>query len=84
MLPSFHGSGAVSWCHEPMDTETLANELVRQGAMLQEVQQAVRRLAQLTVQADERAKVAEEKARAAVTAIGMVKAPEQKKTKLNN
>ena len=30
------------------------------------------------------ATVAEEKACAAVTAIGMVKAPEQKKTKLNN
>ena len=28
--------------------------------------------------------MAEEKASAAVTAIGMVKAPEQKKTKLNN
>ena len=35
-------------------------------------------------QAEERAKVAEEKACAAVTAIGMVKTPEQKKAKLNN
>ena len=36
-----------------------------------------------TSQAEKRAKVAEEKASAAVTAIG-IKAPKQKKTKLNN
>ena len=35
-------------------------------------------------QAEERAKVAEKKAYAGVTAIGMVKTPEQKKAKLNN
>ena len=67
-----------------MDPETLANELARQGALLQEAEQAVRRLEQLTLQAEQRAKVAEEKAIAAVTAIGMVKIPEQKKIKLSN
>ena len=70
--------------HDPMDTETLANELARQGALLQEAQQAVLRLEQLTIQADQRSKVAEEKAIAAVTAIGMIKIPEQRKVKLNS
>ena len=58
-----------------MDNETLANELARQGALLQEAQQAVLRLEQLTIQADQRSKVAEDKAIAiaAVTAIKMVK-----------
>ena len=79
-----HGSGALMSLHDPMDTETLANELARQGALLQEAQQAVLRLEQLTIQADQRSKVAEEKAIAAVTAIGMIKIPEQKKVKLNN
>ena len=70
--------------HDPMETETLANDLARQGALLQEAQQAVLRLEQLTIQADQRSKVAEEKAIAAVTAIGMIKIPEQRKVKLNN
>ena len=70
--------------HDPMDTETLANELARQGASLQEAQQAVLRLEQLTIQADQRSKVVEEKAIAAVTAIGMIKIPEQRKAKLNS
>ena len=47
--------------HDPMDTETLANELARQGALLQETQQAVLRLEQLTIQANQRSKVAKEK-----------------------
>ena len=47
--------------HDPMDTETLANELARQGALLQEAQQAVLRFEQLTIQADQRSKIAEEK-----------------------
>ena len=53
------GHGVLISIHNPMDTETLANELARQGATLQEVQQAVRRFEQLTIQAEERAKVAE-------------------------
>ena len=65
--------------HDPMDTETLANELARQGALLQDAQQAVLRLEQLTIQSDQRSKVAEEKAIAAVTAIGMIKIHEQRK-----
>ena len=68
--------------HDPMDTETLANELARQEALLQEAQQAVLRLEQLTIQADQRSKVAEEKAIAAVTAIGMIKITEQRKVKV--
>ena len=48
------------------------------------MQLELQRLTTTTNQAEERAKVAEEKACAAVTAIGMVKAPEQKKTELNN
>ena len=68
--------------HGPMDTETLANELARQGALLQEAQQAVLGLENLTIQADQRSKVAEDKAIAAVTAISMVKIPDQKKVKL--
>ena len=70
--------------HDPMDTETLASELARQGALLQEAQEAMLCLEQLTIQTDQRSKVAEEKAIAAVTAIGMIKIPEQRKVKLNN
>ena len=70
--------------HDPMDTETLANELARQGALLQEAQQAVLRLEQLTIQADERSKVAEDTAIDAVTAISMVQIPDQKKVKVSN
>ena len=62
----------------------MATELTRQATQLHEVQLELQRLATTTSQAEERAKVVEEKACAAVTAIGMVKAPEQKKTKLNN
>ena len=36
-LPSFHGSGALNSIHDPMDTDTFTNELVRQGVLLQEV-----------------------------------------------
>ena len=67
-----------------MDNETLANELARQGALLQEAQQAVLRLEQLTLQADQRSQVAEDKAVAAVTAISMIKIADQKKVKLDN
>ena len=69
---------------DPMDTETLANELAKQGALLQEAQQAVLRFEQLTIHADQRPKVSEEKAIAAVTAIGMIKIPEQRKAKLHS
>ena len=62
----------------------MATELTRHANQLQEIQLELQRLTTMTCQAEERAKVAEEKACAAVTAIGMVKAPEQKKTKLNN
>ena len=48
------------------------------------MQLELQRLTTTTNQAEERAKLAEEKVCAAVTAIGMVKAPEQKKTELNN
>ena len=57
----------------------MATELTRQATQLHEVQLELQRLTTMTCQAEERAKVAEEKACAAVTAIGMVKAPEQKK-----
>ena len=50
----------------------------------QEMELAMRRLDQLINQADQRAKDAEDKASDAVTAISMVKIPEQKKVKLNN
>ena len=66
------------------DLVRMATELTRQATQLHEVQLELQRLATTTSQAEERAKVAEEKTCAAVTAIGMVKAPEQKKTKLNN
>ena len=62
----------------------VATDLARQGTQLRKVQQAIRLLDQLMKQADQRAKDAEEKAIAAVTAICMVKIPEQKKIKLNN
>ena len=44
----------------------------------------IQRNATTTSRAEDRAKVAEEKASTAITAIGMVKTPEQKKTKLSN
>ena len=50
----------------------------------EEAPQAVLRLEQLTIQADQRSKVAVEKAIAAVSAIGMIKIPEQKKVKLKS
>ena len=62
----------------------MATELTRQANQLHEMQLELQRLATTTSQTEERAKVAEEKTCAAVTAISMVKAPEQKKTKLNN
>ena len=64
------------------DLVKMATELTRHANQLHEILQ---RLATTTTsQAEERVKVPEEKACAAVTVIGMVKAPEQKKTKLNN
>ena len=66
------------------DLVRMATELTRQANQLHEIQLELQRLATTTSQAEERATAAEEKACAAVTAIGMVKAPEQKKTKLNN
>ena len=66
------------------DLVRMATELTRHANQLHEIQLELQRLATTTSQAEERATVAEEKACAAVTAIGMVKAPEQKKTKLNN
>ena len=62
----------------------VVTELVRQATQLQETEQAIRRLDQLMNQADQRAKDAEDKASAAVTAIGVVKTPEQGKIKHNN
>ena len=49
-----------------MRVATVATELVRQAAQLQEMEQAIRRLDQLMNQADQRAKD-EDKASAAVT-----------------
>ena len=66
------------------DLVKMATELTRQATELHEVQLELQRLTTMTCQAEERAKVTEEKACAAVTAIGMAKAPEQKKTKHNN
>ena len=51
---------------------------------MHEMQLELQRIATTTSQAEEQAKVAEEKACAAVMAIGMVKTTEQKKAKLNN
>ena len=59
-------------------------ELTRQGSQLQDTQQPIRRLEQLMNQTAQRAIEAEVKASAAFTAFGMVKAPEQKETKLRN
>ena len=61
-----------------MDTETPANELARQRALLAEAQQAVRRFELLTIQADQRSTVAKEKAIDAITAIAVVRILEQK------
>ena len=66
------------------DLVRMATELTRHANQLHEIQLELQRLATTTSQAEERATVAEEKVCAAVTPIGMVKAPEQKKTKLNN
>ena len=64
--------------------EDMATELTRQANQLHEIELELQRLATTTSQAEERAEVSKEKACAAVRAIGMVKTPEQKKTKLNN
>ena len=66
------------------DLVRMATELTRQANQMHEMQLELQRIATTTSQAEERAKVAEEKACAAVMAIGMVKTPEQKKAKLNN
>ena len=65
------------------DLVRMATELTRQANQLHEIQLELQRLATTTSQFEERAKVAEEKACATVTAIGMVKASEQKKIKRN-
>ena len=62
----------------------MATELTRQANQLHEMQLELQRFATTASQTEERAKVAEKRACAEVIAIGMVKAPEQKKTKLNN
>ena len=62
----------------------MATELTRHANQLLEIQLELQRLATTTSQAEERATVAEERACAAVTAISMVKIPDQKKVKLNN
>ena len=62
------------------DLVRMATELTRQATQLHELQLELQWLATTTSQAEERTKVAEEKACAAVTA----KDPEQKKTKLDN
>ena len=54
----------------------MATELTRHANQLHEIQLELQLLAMTTSQAEECATVAEEKACAAVTAIGMVKAPE--------
>ena len=66
------------------DLVRMATDLTRQANQMHEMQLELQRIATTTSQAEERAKVAEEEACAAVMAIGMVKTPEQKKTKLNN
>ena len=85
-LSSFHGSGAVSSFALQVDSMEedlvrMATELTRQANQMHEMQLELQRIATTTSQAEERAKVAEEKACAAVMAIGMVKTPEQKKAK---
>ena len=62
----------------------VATDLARQGDQLQEMQPALGRRDQLMNQADQRAKDAEGKVIAAVTAISMIKILEQKKIKRNN
>ena len=66
------------------DLVRMATELMRQANQLHGIQLELQLLATTTSQAQERAKVAEEKACAAVMAIGMVKTPQQKMAKLNN
>ena len=60
----------------------MATEFTRQATQLHVIQLELQRLAMTTSQAEERAKVAQEKASADVMTIGMVMAPEQKKTTL--
>ena len=50
-----------------------ATKLVRQATQLQEMEPGIRRFDQLVNQTDQRAKDAEDRTSAAVTAIGMVK-----------
>ena len=66
------------------DLLRMATELTRQANQMHEMQLELQRLTTMTCLAEERAKVAEEKACAAVTAIGMVETPERKKAKLIN
>ena len=62
----------------------MATERTRQANQMHEMQLELQRIATTTSQAEERVKVAEEKACAAIIAIGMVKTPDQKKAKFNN
>ena len=55
------------------DLVRMATELTRQANQMHEMQLEIERIATTTSKAEERAKVAEEKACAAVMAIGMVK-----------
>ena len=62
------------------DLARMATELTRQANQLHEMQLELRRLATTTTsQAEANAKVAEEEACAAVTAIGMVKAQSKRR-----
>ena len=78
---SLHGSGAVSSALHVDSMEEdhvrMATELTRQANQMHEMQLELPRIATTTSQAEERAKVAEEKACAAVMAIGMVKTAEK-------
>ena len=61
----------------------LATGLTKQVTQLYEIKIELQRRATTTHQAENFLNVAEERASAAVTAIGMARVPEQKKIKLN-
>ena len=88
-VPILQGSGAVRSRHDSLFRTHMAEaELARlatgHATQLQEMEQTIWRPDQMRNQADQRVKVAEEKAIAAVTVIDMVKIFEQKKIMLNN
>ena len=66
------------------DLERMVTELTRQATRLHEVQLELQRLATTTSQAEERAKVAEEKSVRWSHGQQHGQGPEQKKTELNN